>query len=439
MSGKRIFIFFSAIICCLQVAVWPALAMEGPRVSVLSFEGNAGVDYCQLAANKLVSILTNDFSLFTVIERGEIDQILGEQHFQAAGLVDETKAVELGRLLAVDIAFIGRIDLLSYNFPQAEARVTIKGIDVGSGKLLHIIEGYGTAQNVNGQIAMRNAVEDCFSEHFVSALRRRFVPYSIVSAVEGDFLYFRNGRDIGIKKGMQYRILRPRLVNEEVIYKKEIGTAEVTDVSGNVSQAKIIKAAEEIKEGNYLEEIPPEPKQPPVNEKEVQVSARPPVEKSKKDPEPAAPVRTKIKREVNTFSYAPDLLDANDPFTLVEIRPRKEAEYFYHGTVLGLGYGEEKIYINAGFELGIHLPVVPRFFALTLGGTAGYSYLHQGSLEDFFESNNSSHGFCYSFSAGVKLYLFGYNGLRLEYDKFTHHGPGDFKIKGHRVSVGIPL
>jgi hypothetical protein len=132
------------------------------------------------------------------------------------------------------------------------------------------------------------------------------------------------------------------------------------------------------------------------------------------------------------------LLGGNAPFNLAEIRPRQEGRYGYWGSVFGLGYGEEKdIYINAGFEAGLQLPVVDDFLALTFGGALGYGFLHRGPHSEFFRSQSLSSGFYCSFSSGLKFYLFGYDGLRLEYDKITHTGPRGFHIKGHRISVGI--
>lgn len=432
MSGKRIVIaiVFSLIVCCLQGAFWPVQAMERPSAGLLSFGGNAEREYCQLAANKLVSLLAENFSYFALVDPGEVQRLTGEEDFPTTSL-SEAEAIALGWSLGIDIVFTGSLDWLSYNYPWAEARVTVKALDVGSGQFLYFIIGYGKAHNTDGQTAMRNAVEDCFSPHFLSELRRKVIPYSTVSAVEGGFLYFHNGREIGIREGMQYRIWR----EGEAGYRTEIGTAEVTEVSGNISRAKITWAAGEVREGDYLEEIPPAPKERPVVEGEW--GRRPAGKKPEREP---APVRTSRKRNVTTFSYTPVLRDENTPFNLVEIRPRQEGKCFFHGSVLGLGYGNKKdLYLKAGCEAGLQLPVASRFFALTFGGTVGYAFLHRGPHEEFFRSQSLSSGFYCSFSAGIRFYLFGHDGLRLEYDSLTHRGPGKFRVKGHRFSIGIPL
>jgi hypothetical protein len=59
--------------------------------------------------------------------------------------------------------------------------------------------------------------------------------------------------------------------------------------------------------------------------------------------------------------------------------------------------------------------------------------------DEFFHSKSLTSGFYSSFSAGIRFYLFGNDGLRLEYDSLTHRGPGNYRVKGHRISIGIPL
>lgn len=430
-------IVFSIIACAFLGAFRPVQAMAAPRAGLLSFGGNAEREYCKLAAGKLVSLLAQDFTFFALVDPGEIERILEEEGFSATGLVEETEAVAVARRLNLDIVFIGHIDQLSYKYPWAEARLTVRGIAVESGELLYVIEGYGTASDADGETAMRQAVADCFSGHFLAELRRKVVPYSVVSAVEGDFLYFRNGREIGITAGMQYRILRPRALKEEVVYKEEIGTAEVTDVTGSISKAKIIRAAEKVREGDYLEEIPPAPKKPPVAAGKREPGLHPAGKKPERAP---APARSRRKGEVTAFSFTPVFLDDDTPFNLVEIRPRLEGSCFYSGTCFGLGLGKtEDIYIKTGVEAGIQLPAAPRFFALTFGGAAGYAFLHRGPHDEFFRSKSLTSGFYWSGSAGIRFFPFGRDRLRLEYESLTHKGPGKFKIKGQRITVVVPF
>lgn len=443
MSGKRVVftivfsLIFSVIICFLPGGLWPVQAveaMEGPRVSLLAFGGNAEKEYCQLAANRLVSVLAEDFPFFILVDPQEA--LLGEEYdeYPITGLLAEAEAVAIGRSLGVDLVLLGHIDRLSYDYPWAEAWVTVKVLEVGSNQYYYI-SGYGAAGSTDGQTAMRNAVADCFSAHFLAELRRQVAPVSFVSAVEGDFLYFSNGREIGIKEGMQYRIWR----QGEADRRTEAGTAEVTEVGKGIAKARIIGAKGEIRASDefYLEEIPPAPKERPVVAKEgkKEWGLRPSGKKPEKEPEP---VRSSRRREVTTFSYTPVLLGKNAPFNLAEIRPRQEGKYGYWGSVLGLGYGKEKdIYINTGFEAGLQLPVIDDFLALTFGGAIGYGFLHRGPHDEFFRSQNLSSGFYCSFNTGLKFYIFGYDGLRLEYDKINHTGPRGFFLKGHRISLGI--
>lgn len=91
-----------------------------PHIKVIALVNSAEGEEKQpseSAINKLTTKLVS-LNYFTVIEREKIDKILAEQAFSNSGFVDETKAVELGKLLGAE----GIILLSVHNYKVEETK-----------------------------------------------------------------------------------------------------------------------------------------------------------------------------------------------------------------------------------------------------------------------------------------------------------------------------
>src|SRR5213594_1643039 len=98
-----------------------ALAAQTPkrRVAVLDFDYATLQEYVndifgrnedigKGIADMLVTELVRN-GTYSVIERKQLDRVLGEQNFQQSGRADASTAARLGRLLGVDAIIIGSI------------------------------------------------------------------------------------------------------------------------------------------------------------------------------------------------------------------------------------------------------------------------------------------------------------------------------------------
>lgn len=347
------------------------------RVSVLGFSGMVQEEYIQTAINKLTAILV-EMDRFEVVERAEIDRILEEQHFQLTGLVAEEQAVEIGKILGVNLAFIGSINRLTASWDRdnriytAEAAITVKIINVESGKILQAIEGEGKRTNTNYRNSLHKAVESSFGTNMVYKIREMFTIYSAVFKIEDETVYFLDGTQEGVKKGMRYYILRPEEMDlydwemgDEYAFKKRLGLVEVVDVLENLSKAKIIWVVEAVEPGDILEEI--------VRIRKSYIKVAPRVtgyEFAGEDKKGTA---------ANwVFSLGSELPFHSSMQLIFGIASLEEINKFD----LGIGYGREikiiagKLYFTCNIEAGLSLAVQSEAQAagVFIGGSGGLKY-----------------------------------------------------------------
>jgi TolB-like protein len=146
----RLFTTLLATLMTLAATAAPASAATDRRIAVLYFEntGNPELEMLKLGLSEmLISDLTGKPGV-EVVERGRINEILGELDLQKTDKVDQSTAVQLGRLLGVERIVIGSYFELMGQF-QLMGRV----VDVETGVIV------GASQH-NGAVADFMTLED---------------------------------------------------------------------------------------------------------------------------------------------------------------------------------------------------------------------------------------------------------------------------------------
>jgi len=146
----RVFLTVLATAIALAATAAPATAETNRRVAVLYFEnaGNPELEMLKLGLSEmLISDLTGRPGV-EVIERGRINEILGELDLQTTDKVDQSTAVALGKLLGVERIVIGSYFELMGQF-QLMGRV----VEVETGVIV------GASQH-NGAVADFMTLED---------------------------------------------------------------------------------------------------------------------------------------------------------------------------------------------------------------------------------------------------------------------------------------
>ena len=263
---KKFWISLGIIILLFAWHIVPARAVENDRIGILDFSGADDPEYCIRAANRLTSILSH-FGKYEIVERAEMDRILKEQEFQESGAVDQETALEAGRIAGITTAYLGNIDQLSATYDKdlkeytATAKVTIKIISVDTAEILSVIQASAVSTNGGEKESLHAALDKCFGYRFQAQLREFLAPYSSIQSISGDTIYFENGKNVGVKPGLRYRILRP-LTNfsgdnaaaPDTVFARQVGLVEVEQVIEARSQAKIIWNSEAVLTTDLLQE-----------------------------------------------------------------------------------------------------------------------------------------------------------------------------------------
>lgn len=108
------------------------------RIAVLTFEDKTSSGYRwgyykDVGDGVTEMILTElvKSGKYQVIERTRIDKLIAEQKLQQSGLVSEQSAVEIGKLLGVELAVFGAVTEFGYKEDGQRARVFGKSVSVG--------------------------------------------------------------------------------------------------------------------------------------------------------------------------------------------------------------------------------------------------------------------------------------------------------------------
>lgn len=135
---KKIIFAFITILSLSLFIVSQGIAQEKPRLGVLRFtnstsagwwSGTAGRDLQDMLASELVST-----KAFQVLERKELDAVLGEQDLAAAGRIDKSTAAKIGKIKGAKYLVAGTVSAYEEGTSGQAGRFSVGGISVGGKK-----------------------------------------------------------------------------------------------------------------------------------------------------------------------------------------------------------------------------------------------------------------------------------------------------------------
>lgn len=260
-------------------------AGKSPKMvmAVLDFEGNeklAGKVDVKLSDMLSTSLVKSQ--RFEMVERDKIDRVLKEQNFQMSGMVDESQAIEAGKLLGAEAVVFGsitsvtqtKIDKFAYDVLHTEISVNVRVVNATTGEILLSESATGESESklittADGQL-VSGAVND--NSSYAAALKSAItqvgqkianltVLVGFVVDVTGSDITTDIGEERGIKKEDHIIVFR---VGQEILHpvtgkhlgwKKEIiGEAIIQSTEKTMSAARIDNRNDdtEVKPGDYV-------------------------------------------------------------------------------------------------------------------------------------------------------------------------------------------
>jgi TolB-like protein len=224
------FVLVSAIL------VQPASAeSKKTKIAVLDFQlqgsKHESADMGKIVAEWLTTALVKE-GRFDVIERRLLEKVLQEQKMGATGIVDESSASKLGRVLGAKIVITGSV-LEFQGVVEANARI----IEVETSSII-------AAENVKSTSAVK--LEDLVVQ-MAEKIIRDFPLEGYIVQREGNKVLIDLGNRSGVKPGMQFivyqegrTIKHPKTGEVLDIERIETGTIQVKDVKNKTADGVIL-------------------------------------------------------------------------------------------------------------------------------------------------------------------------------------------------------
>jgi len=145
------------ITIAIALLLGTATMAQDRRVAVLDPAGNAEQYVNEITREVISSVIVNT-SGYAVLERAEINRVLGESRFQMSGLVDDAQIVEVGLLMGANLVFVTNLTRMGDGNYFVSARL----IDVATAR----IEKQQITQTSRGMedlvIVVRRTAEEMF-------------------------------------------------------------------------------------------------------------------------------------------------------------------------------------------------------------------------------------------------------------------------------------
>lgn len=143
MRRQAIALMVVALAAMSSIRVLPAYGQDLPTVAVLDFsglmmgDGAAAVPLGKTVAAMLVTEFSGREGM-QVIERAQLNDMLREQDLALSGRVDESSAIEIGKLLGAQYVLTGQATDIVGNL-----RMDIRAVDVETSEILAVLKMSG--------------------------------------------------------------------------------------------------------------------------------------------------------------------------------------------------------------------------------------------------------------------------------------------------------
>ena len=180
---------------------------DNPTVAVMPFQnkvpdrwGGFG-DHAGVATEELITLISDRPDVFQVYERIELQGLVDEQSLGMTGLIAEDSAVEVGNMSGVEYKIVGALtnrsakeDTLGLgnllgglvgSQASVVANVSIRVVEVSTGRVVLVGQGKGSSKRVSGGVASEDGVFMLGSANVTDEMAFNAVSKAIKDAVNG--------------------------------------------------------------------------------------------------------------------------------------------------------------------------------------------------------------------------------------------------------------
>ena len=193
---------------------------DNPTVAVMPFQnkvpdrwGGFG-DHAGVATEELITLISDRPDVFQVYERIELQGLVDEQGLGMTGLIAEDSAVEVGNMSGVEYKIFGALTNLSAkedtlglgnllgglvgSQASVVANVSIRVVEVSTGRVVLVGQGKGSSKRVSGGVASEDGMFMLGSANVSDEMAFNAVSKAIKDAVNGKEGIFTK---MGVNKG----------------------------------------------------------------------------------------------------------------------------------------------------------------------------------------------------------------------------------------------
>lgn len=256
---KNLMVFVLSVFYAVLPASPASADFNKTKIAVLDFQlqgwNEDSADMGKIVAEWLITALVKE-GRFDVIERRLLEKVLEEQKMHASGLVDESSASRLGKVLGARIVITGSV-MRFQNIMEVNARI----IEVESSSII-------AAESVKSASAVK--LEDLVVQ-MAEKIIRDFPLEGYVVQREGSGVLIDLGKRAGVRAGMHFIVYKegsiirhPKTGEVLDIERIETGTIEISKVKTKTADAKILRENENdtISTGqlvkSIMEQVPPD-------------------------------------------------------------------------------------------------------------------------------------------------------------------------------------
>ncbi len=236
---KRLLTIILFVAFAVGLASTASAEFKKTKIAVLDFQlqgmRNDSSDMGKIVAEWLITALVKE-GRFDVIERRLLEKVLEEQKMGASGLVDESSASKLGRVLGAKIVITGSV-MQFQKVMEVNARI----IEVESSSII-------AAENVKSTSAVK--LEDLVVQ-MAEKIIADFPLEGYIVQRDGNMVLIDLGKRTGVKKEMQFIVYREgkiikhpktgEVLDIEII---KTGTVEIKNIKIKTADAIIVEETE---------------------------------------------------------------------------------------------------------------------------------------------------------------------------------------------------